>query len=108
MKDILNRRFEKNPLFAWRVIDGVAVLVPIKQSGQEIRRLYRLKDPVSTRIWELLDGRRTVEEILQVVCHEYDTEKQRANEDLGKFLRHLRSIGAVEAVPPSNGKRRNR
>ena len=68
MKEFIKHRLEKNPLFAWRVIEGVVLLVPIKQSGPEIRRLYRLKDPVSTRIWELLDGKRTVQEILQVVC----------------------------------------
>ena len=107
MKDFINRRFEKNPLFAWRVIDEVAILVPIKQSGPEIRRLYRLKDPVSTRIWELLDGKRTVQEILQVVCQEFDTEKQRANRDLVKFIRHLKYIGAVQSVTPSTGKKRS-
>jgi len=89
------------------VIDGVAVLVSIKQSGPEIRRLHRLKDPVSTRIWELLDGKRTVEEILQVVCQEFDAEKQRASRDLAKFLKHLKSIGAVQPVTPSTGKRRS-
>jgi len=107
LKDFINQCFEKNPLFAWRVIDEVAVLVPVKQSGPEIRRLYRLKDPVSTRIWELLDGKRTVQEILQVVCQEFDAEKQRAKRDLVKFLRHLKSIGAVQAVTPSTGKQRS-
>ncbi len=107
MKDFTNQCFEKNPLFAWRVIDGVAVLVPVKQSGPEIRRLYRLKDSVSTRIWELLDGKRTVQEILQVVCQEFDAETQRAKRDLVKFLRHLKSIGAVQPVTPSTGKQRS-
>jgi len=107
LKELINQCFEKNSLFAWRVIDGVAVLVPVKQSGPEIRKLYRLKDSVSTRIWELLDGKRTVQEILQVVCQEFDTEKQRAKRDLVKFLRHLKSIGAVQAVTPSTGKQRS-
>ncbi len=90
-------------MLAWRLIDGVVLLVPIKQPGPEISRLYRLKDPVSTRIWELFDGERTVQKILQVVCQEFDTEEKRAQRDLVKFLRHLKSIGAIqvaERLPP--------
>ena len=97
MKDFINQRFKKNPLFAWRLIEGVALLVPIKQPGPEISRLYRLQDPVSTTIWELVDGERTVQEILQVVCQGFDTEEKRAKKDLVKFLTHLESIRAVQA-----------
>ncbi len=107
MKDFINQRFEKNPLLAWRVIDGVAVLVPVKQSGPEIRRLYRLKDPVSLKIWELLDGRRTVQEIHQVLCQEFDTEAERIKRDFLKFLKHLRSIGAVQVAIHSAGKQKS-
>jgi len=107
LKDLIHQHLEKNPLLAWRVIDGVAVLVPVKQSGPEIRRLYRLKDPVSLRIWELLDGRRTVQEIHQVLCQEFDTEAQKAKRDLLKFLKHLKSIGAVQATSASLGKRKS-
>ncbi len=104
---MIHQRLEKNPLLAWRVIDGVAVLVPIKQSGPEIRRLYRLKDPVSLKIWELLDGRRTVQEIHQVLCQEFDTEAQKAKRDLLKFLKHLKSIGAVQVATNSAGENRS-
>ncbi len=107
MKDFINRRLKKNPLFAWRLIEGVVLLVPVKQSGPEIRRLYRLKDPVSTRIWELVDGRRTVQEIHRVVCLEFDTEAHKAKRDLVKFLRHLKSIGAVQVATKSAGENRS-
>ena len=107
MKDFINQRLEKNPLFAWRLIEGVVLLVPIKQSGPEIRRLYRLKDPVSSRIWELVDGQRTDQEIHQVLCQEFDTEAQRAKRDLLKFLKHLKSVGAVQVAATSAGGKRS-
>jgi hypothetical protein len=107
LKDLIHQRLEKNPLLAWRVIDGVAVLVPIKQSGPEIRRLYRLKDPVSLRIWELIDGQRTVQEIHQVLCHEFDTEPPRVTRDLLKFLKHLKSIGAAQVAENLTEKQRS-
>ncbi|MCZ6485649.1 MAG: PqqD family protein [Acidobacteria bacterium] len=107
MRDFINRRLEKNPLFAWRLIEGVVLLVPVKQSGPEIRRLYRLKDPVSIRIWELVDDQRTGQEIHQVLCQEFDTEPQRAKRDLLKFLKHLKSIGAVQVATSSAGENRS-
>ena len=107
MKDFIKQSFEKNPLFAWRVIEGVVLLVPVKQPGPEIKRLYRLKDPVSLRIWELVDGQRTVQEIHQVLCQEFDTEAHKAKRDLVKFLRHLKSIGAVQVATKSAGENRS-
>ncbi len=107
MREFINRRLEKNPLFAWRLIEGVVLLVPVKQSGPEIRRLYRLKDTVSIRIWELVDGQRTGQEIHQVLCQEFDTEPQKAKRDLVKFLRHLKSIGVVQVATNSAGENRS-
>ncbi len=107
LKEFINRRLEKNPLFAWRLIEGVVLLVPVKQPGPEIRRLYRLKDPVSSRIWELVDGRRTAQEIHQALCQEFDTEAQRIKRDLLKFLKHLKSIGAVQVATTSAGKQKS-
>ncbi len=90
-------RLEKNPLVASRVINGEVVLVPVRQSGPEIRKAYRLRDPVSVRIWELLDGRRTVPQIQSRLCQEFDTDAQQAQQDLHKFLRELTRIGALRA-----------
>ena len=104
---MIHQCLEKNPLFAWRVIDGIVLLVPIKQPGPEISKLYRLKDPVSSRIWELVDGRRTVDKIHRVLCQEFDAEAQRAKRDLVKFLKHLKSIGAVQVATNSAGKQKS-
>ena len=101
MKDFITQRFEKHPLLAWRLIDRVVLLVPIKQPGPEISRLYRLKDPVSATIWELVDGERTVQEILREVCQEFDAEEKKAKKDLVKFLKHLESIGAIQVATDS-------
>ena len=104
---MIHQCLEKNPLFAWRVIDGIVLLVPIKQPGPEISKLYRLKDPVSSRIWELVDGRRTVDKIHRVLCEEFDAEAQRAKRDLVKFLKHLKFIGAVQVAKNPTVKQRS-
>jgi len=56
------------------------------------------------RIWELVDGERTVHEIFQIVCQEFDAEEQRVKKDLLKFLKHLKSTGAIQFAHNSAGK----
>ena len=96
-----NRRIEKNPLVASRVIDGKVILVPIRQPGREIKRVYRLQDPVASSVWQLIDGRRTIRQIRKRVCEEFDTEAQRAEKDLLEFLEHLERIGAITTIQGS-------
>ncbi len=90
-----NRRLEKNPFVASRVIDGEVLLVPIRQPGPEIKKVYRSQGPVASRVWQLIDGRRTIRQIRQRICQEFDTEVQRAEKDLQRFLKHLEQIDAI-------------
>lgn len=96
-----NRRLEKNPLVASRVIDGAVLLVPIRQPGPEIKKVYRLKDPVASRIWQLINGRSTIRQIQKRICEEFETEAQRAEKDLRRFLKHLERIGAIVVMQTS-------
>lgn len=90
-------RLKKNSLVASRVIDGEVLLVPIRQPGSEITKVYRLQDPVASRIWQLIDGRSTTGQIHKRICQEFDTEAPQAAKDLHRFLKHLEQIGAIRA-----------
>ena len=83
---------------ASRMIDGQVLLVPIRQRGPEIKKVYRLQDPVAARIWPLIDSRRTIRQIQRRVCQEFATEPQRAERDLFRFLKHLDRIGAIRVT----------
>lgn len=67
----------------WRVIDAETLVVDVK-SGL----LYPLNS-VGTRIWELCDGRRTVEEIVQIIAAEFDAELATIREDTSQFVQEL-------------------
>ena len=58
----LENKFIRNNDIAWRVIDGEALVVSPKDS-----LIYPLND-VGARIWELLDGKRTVSDIASIIC----------------------------------------
>src|SRR5262249_60437004 len=76
---------------------GVEVIVlPIRKNLGDLDSIYTLND-VGARIWELLDGRRSLREIRDVIVGEYQVTAQVATVDLEAFVEHLTAIGALAA-----------
>lgn len=85
----LTDRPVRNDANAIREIDGVAfVLEP--DTGE----LHSFNS-VGCRIWELVDGARTVESIVVVISEEYEVDHRTALEDVIEFLGQLREKGIV-------------
>ena len=81
----------KHPEAAFRVYDGEAVVV--MPSGGEVHIL----NEVGARIWDLIDGRRTVAEIVQVIREEFDVDEAAAARDVGGFVDSLLEREMVSA-----------
>jgi len=89
-------RFEKSPDMPFRTIEDEVVLVPVKRNVKEVEEgVYFLRDKVAFRIWQLLDGKRTVGEIRQELLGEFETERAQLEEDLEEFLQTLEEIGGI-------------
>ncbi len=97
MTDYFKRRFAKDPSIVSRNIAGEQILVPIRQKAGEIDSIFTLNE-VASRIWELLDGEKQVEEIKNTILEEFKVSQKEAEEDLLKFLRQLEEVGAVRIV----------
>jgi len=82
----------KAPTTASRVIEGEAVILSMET------KVLRGLNPVGSRIWELIDGQRSVEEIVGVIVKEFDVEPPRAEEDVRGFLEELLDKGLVTPV----------
>ena len=67
----------------WRVLDTEALVVDVKAG-----LLYPLNS-VGTRIWELCDGERTVDEIVKIIAAEFDADEATILEDTTHFLQEL-------------------
>lgn len=78
---------------AWQVLEGEAVLVDL--DGKTIRGLNR----TGSRVWELIDGRRTVREIAAVVAQEFSgaPEGGGLEGDAIQFLTRLAELRLIEA-----------
>ena len=95
----LDDRFEKNPEMPFRVIEDEVVLVPIKRNLVELEDgIYLLRDKVAFRIWELVDGKRTVGEIEQNLSEVFQVDPSQLRKDLEEFFRMLEEVGGIRRI----------
>lgn len=89
------KRHRKHPDIVSRRIADEVILVPIKRKLADVSSIYLLRDDVSIRIWELIDGKRKVSQIKDVICKEFEVDPHQAEQDLKKFLKQLEKIGGI-------------
>ena len=72
-----------NQELVWRPLEGELVIV--RPSDGQIRVL----NGVGSFIWQAVDGQRSITEIAQSVCAEYEVSEQEAQADVIAFLNEL-------------------
>ena len=53
--------------------------------------------PIS-RIWELIDGDRSLQELRDAIVAEFEVSETEAQEDLALLIEQLKEIGAIQEV----------
>lgn len=76
----------------FRDLGGEAVLLHLRTG------VYFGLDPIGTMIWNLLEARRTLQEILDVLTGEYEVTEGQCRRDLVKFVGQLRERGLIEVA----------
>lgn len=61
------------------------VLVPVTDNIADMNSVYTLNDS-GAFIWELIDGKRSIEEMIEALVSRYDTDRETAGEDLLSFI----------------------
>jgi hypothetical protein len=79
----------KAPTSAWRLIAGEAVILSL-----DTKVLRGLND-VGSRVWDLIDAQRTVDDIIDVIVAEFDVSRPQAAADVDAFTRQLLDKGLV-------------
>lgn len=80
---------QRNPHAAARVYEGEAFIV-IPQTSQ-----YKILNSTGSRIWELIDGQRSRDDIAGIIADEYDVSREEAQRDVGAFLDELKDNGML-------------
>ena len=91
MKDSAPIRKTPNAL-AKQLEGSVVILNP--ESGE-----YYSLDDVGARIWELLDGTRTTDDIVEVICAEYEAGETKVRADVESLLADLRAEKLIDVGP---------
>jgi hypothetical protein len=78
-----------HPQVAGRIVDGSAVIV-LADAGE-----VNVLNPVGSRVWELADGKRTGQEIVQRIVAEYDVTVEQAAQDVQSFLQTMIDANAI-------------
>lgn len=81
--DILTKFPARSSQIASRIIEGEAIIV-IPQEGVSI-----VLNAVGSRIWELLDGKKTVKDIIDTIIVEFETPSEEAQQDVCDFFKQL-------------------
>ncbi len=89
------KRYKKHPDIVSRKIADEVILVPIKRKLADVNSIYLLRDDVSARIWELIDGKRKVSQIKEIICKEFEVNPNQAEQDIIKFLKQLEKIAGT-------------
>jgi hypothetical protein len=96
-KTYLESCFKKDPSVVFRKVAEEFILVPIKQKASDVESIYTMND-VASRIWELINGKRSLEDIKEIIIKEFDVSPEVAEKDLIEFSQQLEKIGAVRSA----------
>ena len=85
----LSTVLSKSPDAASRTYDGQATIV--LPSRAEVKVL----NEIGSRVWDAIDGRRSLAQILDTLLAEYDIPREEALRDVLDFVGELRTQGMV-------------
>ena len=90
----LDRVYQKNQNFVFRQIDDETLLVPIKDNVGDLGSIYNL-NPVAAFVWQHLDGKKTLNDIKDLMTGEFEVSDPDAVQDLTEFVGQLEQIDAI-------------
>jgi hypothetical protein len=89
--------YAKHSDYVQRDVAGECILVPIRRTLTEANSIYVLNE-TGAALWNRIDGRRSVQNIVTDFCNEYEVTSDQLAKDFTSLLDDLLSIRAVEEV----------
>jgi hypothetical protein len=96
-KNCLKKVLTKDPNVVCRLIDGQRVIIPLRFDVDisELGAFYILKNASATHIWDRINGKRTVADIIASVVDRFQVSEERAKTDTMHFVKELADIKAI-------------
>jgi len=96
----LDKVYRVSDRIASRKIVDEVILVPLRDKVAEMESLYSLNE-VGARVYELIDGKRAVRDIVAAIVEEFEVDSRQAESDVTQFVEQLLSINGIEECPKS-------
>lgn len=96
--DFAEKIYKKDDSIVFRKIADEFILVPIRQNVGDLESIYTLNE-TAARIWELIDGRRQVNEIKEILLQEFDVTSTEVGECMKIILAQMEQIGSIKIAP---------
>ena len=92
--DILQRHFVRKRDLVTRSILEEMIVIPVRNNMGDLNSIYTLND-VGTAIWEFLDGKSNVGQIVAAICRDFEVSAEEAAKDTVDFLEALEKEGLI-------------
>jgi hypothetical protein len=97
-----SKTLSKQSEYVTRCIGEQAVIVPVREGVGDLGSIYTLNE-LGTRIWQLLDGKTALQEIVDAIVDDYEVSREEAERDIADFLSVLETAGLVRSSESSAG-----
>jgi hypothetical protein len=91
--------FKKKGEFVTRSIAGETIVVPVRGQIGDLNAIYNLNE-VGAFIWEQMDGRKSVTQVVEAVRGEFDVALEQADKETSEFIAALEAAGMIESSDP--------
>jgi Coenzyme PQQ synthesis protein D (PqqD) len=78
----------KSPSMVTRKTGSEYVLVPVSDNIADMNSVYTLNE-TGAFLWELIDGRKSVTDLIDSLVNEYDADRETATRDVFSFLEEM-------------------
>lgn len=86
--------YQKHPNMVARKIMDEVILVPVSRNVADMQSIFTLNE-TGARVWELLDGKNSEEDIVRTLVEECEVDQAKVREDVAVLISQLKEIKAI-------------
>ncbi len=88
--------YTKSGNVKYKKIENELIIVPADDAVKSKKpELFHLEDPVSIKIWELINGKNTLSQIIEEIYKLHNADKNKIKNDVIRFVSELEKNGLV-------------
>ncbi len=89
--------YKKSSAVVSRLLKPETLILPLKAGSVNLNQVYLLNETAG-RIWELLDGQRSVSTIVELITQEFEVSTNEVEADFEKLVSDLQQLNILEEV----------